>query len=64
MSHNTSTHSAANESAALFTAALVLTLFGVLAGVESTGWGVTSTLFIMAAAACTGGFVIRYGGKN
>jgi len=64
MRHTFSTNNAANESAALFTAALVLSLFGVLSGIESTGWGVTSTLFILAAVAGTGGFVIRYTEKN
>ena len=40
--------------------ALVLGLFGVLAGIGSTDWTVTSTLFILAAVAGVGGIVIRY----
>jgi hypothetical protein len=40
--------------------ALVLGLFGVLAGIGSTDWTVTSTLFILAAVAGVGGLVIRY----
>ena len=43
-----------------FTLALVLGLFGVLAGIGSTGWAATSTLLILAAVAGIGGLVIRH----
>ena len=49
-----------DESAALLTAALVLTLFGVLTVIGATGWVQTSTLFILAVVAAVGGLVIRY----
>ena len=48
-----------DESAALLTSALVLALFGVLSAIEATGWIMTSTLFILAAAACVSGLVLR-----
>jgi hypothetical protein len=53
-----------DESAALLTTALVLTLFGILAGIEAIGWVTTSVLFIFAAVACIGGLVLRYAKKN
>ena len=40
-----------DEPAALLTSALVLALFGVLSAIGATGWIMTSTLFILAAAA-------------
>ena len=49
-----------DESAALFTSAMVLALFGVLAVIEAPGWVMTSTLFITAAVACVGGLVLRH----
>jgi hypothetical protein len=55
---------ASDESAAQFTAALVLALFGVLAGIEAAGWIMTSTLFILAAVAGGAGLVHRYAKKN
>ncbi len=55
---------ASDESAALFTAALVLTLFGVLSGIEAAGWIMTSTLFVLAAVAAGGGLIHRYAKKN
>jgi len=42
---------------------LVLALFGVLSAIEATGWIMTSTLFILAAAACVGGLVLRHAEK-
>ena len=53
-----------DESAALLTSALVLGLFGVLSAIETTGWVMTSTLFILAGAACVGGLVLRHTKKN
>jgi len=53
-----------DEPAALLTSALVLALFGVLSAIEATGWVMTSTLFILAAAACVGGLVLRHAKKN
>ena len=53
-----------DESAALLTRALVLGLFGVLSAIETTGWVMTSTLFILACAACVGGLVLRHTKKN
>jgi hypothetical protein len=50
----------AGESAALLTAALVLTLVGVVSSIELNSWVVTSTLFILAAAAGVGGLVVRH----
>jgi len=44
--------------------ALVLGLFGVLAGIGSSDWAVTSTLFILAAVAGVGGLVIRYTNRD
>ena len=52
---------APEDSAAQFTAALVLALFGVLSGIESSGWLVTATLFLLAAAAAVNGLVLRNG---
>lgn len=53
-----------DESAALLTAALVLTLFGVLTGIEATGWVLTSTLFTLATVAAVGGLAHRYAWKK
>ena len=53
-----------DEPAALLTSALVLALFGVLSAIEATGWIMTSTLFILATAACIGGLVLRHAKKN
>ena len=53
-----------DESAALLTSALVLAMFGVLSAIESTGWVMTSTLFILAAVACVSGLVLRHAKKN
>ena len=53
-----------DESTALFTSAMVLALFGVLAVIEATGWVVTSTLFTAAAVACVGGLVLRHAKKD
>ena len=65
MRHNSSTSAEKeNESATLLTAALVLSLFGFLSVIESTGWVTTLTLFILAAVACIGGFVIHYTNRN
>jgi len=52
------------ESAALLTAAMVLTLYGVLTEIEATGWVQTSTLFILAVVAAVGGLILRYTRKN
>jgi hypothetical protein len=56
------TIAAPNESDTAITLALVLGLFGVLAGIGSTGWAATSTLFILAAVAGITGLVIRNAG--
>jgi len=48
-----------NGSDTAITLAIVLGLFGVLAGIGSTGWAATSTLLILAAVAGIGGLVIR-----
>ena len=53
-----------DESVALLTAVLVLTLFGVLTVIEASGWVQTSTLFILAVVAAVGGLVIRYAKRN
>ena len=53
-----------DEPAALLTSALVLGLFGVLSAIETTGWVMTSTLFILAAVAGVGGLVLRQAKKN
>ena len=53
-----------DESVALLTADLVLTLFGVLTVIEATGWVQTSTLFILAVVAAVSGLVIRYAKRN
>lgn len=53
-----------DESASLLTAALVLTLFGVLSSIEAIGWVVTSALFILAAVAGTRGLILRYTKKG
>jgi hypothetical protein len=60
MRRNVKTVAAPNGSDTAITLALVLGLFGVLAGIGSTGWAATSTLFILAAVAGMGGLVIRY----
>lgn len=57
-------NAALNESASQLTAALVLALFGVLSAIETPGWVITSTLFILAAAAAVGGLTLRYAKKN
>jgi hypothetical protein len=49
-----------DESAALFIAALVLTLFGILSVNEAAGWVMTATLFILVAAAAGSGLVRRH----
>jgi len=59
MRRNVKTIAAPNESDTAITFALVLGLFGVLAGIGSTGWAATSTLFILAAVAGITGLVIR-----
>ena len=59
MRRNVKTIAAPNGSDTAITLALVLGLFGVLAGIGSTGWAATSTLFILAAVAGIGGLVIR-----
>ena len=59
MRRNVKTIAAPNESDTAITLALVLGLFGVLAGIGSTGWAATSTLFILAAVAGISGLVIR-----
>ena len=59
MRRNVKTIAAPNGSDTALTLALVLGLFGVLAGIGSTGWAATSTLFILAAVAGIGGLVIR-----
>ena len=59
MRRNVKTIAAPNESDTALTLALVLGLFGVLAGIGSTGWAATSTLFILAAVAGISGLVIR-----
>ena len=60
MRRNVKTIAATDGSDTAINLALVLGLFGVLAGIGSTGWAVTSTLFILAAVAGVGGLVIRY----
>jgi hypothetical protein len=60
MMRDVKTIAAPNESDTAITLALVLGLFGVLAGMGSTGWAATSTLFILAAVAGISGLVIRY----
>ena len=59
MRRNVKTIAAPNESDTALTLALVLGLFGVLAGIGSTGWAATSTLLILAAVAGISGLVIR-----
>ena len=59
MRRNVKTIAAPNGSDTAITLALVLGLFGVLAGIGSTGWAAATTLFILAAAAGIGGLVIR-----
>lgn len=44
--------------------ALVLGLFGVLAGIGSTDGAVTATLFVLAAVTGVGGLVIRYTNRD
>jgi hypothetical protein len=60
MRHHPSVTAAREESASQFTAALVLALFGVLSGIESSGWLVTTTLFLLATVAGINGLVLRY----
>jgi len=59
MKRNVKTIAAPNGSDTAITLALVLGLFGVLAGIGSTGWAATSTLFILAAIAALGGLITR-----
>ena len=59
MRRNVKTIAAPNESDTALTLALVLGLFGVLAGIGSTGWAATSTLLILAAVAGISGLLIR-----
>jgi hypothetical protein len=54
----------ADESAALLTAALVLTLFGGLSVIEATGWVIASALFILAAIFGIGALIRRYAKRN
>ena len=60
MRRHVETIAAPEGSDTAFTLALVLGLFGVLAGIGSTGWAATSTLLILAAVAGIGGLVIRH----
>lgn len=60
MRRHVKTIAAPNGSDTAFTLALVLGLFGVLAGIGSTGWAATSTLLILAVVAGIGGLVIRH----
>ncbi len=59
MRRHVKTIAAPNGSDTAFTLAVVLGLFGVLAGIASTGWAATSTLLILAVVAGIGGLVIR-----
>jgi len=60
MRRNVKTMTAPDGSDTAFTLALVLGLFGVLAGIGSTGWAAALTMFILAAIAGIGGLVIRH----
>lgn len=53
-----------DDSASLLTAALVLTLFGVLSYLEAIGWVVTSALFVLAAGAGIRSWVVRHSRKG
>jgi hypothetical protein len=64
MRNRLSANAAPDEPAALLTTALVLALFGVLSAIEATGWIMTLTLFIAAAAAGVSGLVLRYAKKH
>lgn len=60
MRNHLSSNAEPDESAALFIAALVLTLFGILSVNEAAGWVMTATLFILVAAAAGSGLVRRH----
>lgn len=64
MKRNVKTIAAPNGSDTAITLALVLGLFGVLAGIGSTGWAAATTLFILAAVAGVGGLVMRNASGN
>ena len=64
MRRQSKVNAVANESAALFTAAVVLSLVGVLTAIEATGWVSTSVLFVLAAVAAAGGFILRSAQKS
>ncbi len=58
------TDDAADESAAVLTAALVIALFGTLAVIETGNGAVTWILLVLASAAAVGGLLRRYADKK